>query len=76
MRTAEPAVRARRRAADPEAEGHTVEGILEQIARRDEADSSREASPLRAAEDAVTIDTSGLTVGDVVSRVLDLVEAV
>ena len=73
--TADADVRARRRAADPEAAGHTVEGILEQIARRDEADSSREASPLRAADDAVTIDTSHLTVADVVDRILDLVEA-
>ncbi|HSM02838.1 MAG TPA: (d)CMP kinase [Acidimicrobiia bacterium] len=74
--TADPDVRARRRAADPEAEGHTVEGILEQIARRDEADTSRAASPLRAADDAVTIDTSDLTIADVVGRILDLVETV
>lgn len=74
--TADPDVRARRRAADPEAQGHTVEGILEQIARRDEADTSREASPLRAADDAVTIDTSDLTVADVVRQILDLVDEV
>lgn len=72
--TADPDVRARRRAADPEAAGHTVEGILEQIARRDEADTSRQASPLRPADDAVTIDTSDLTVPDVVRQILDLVE--
>lgn len=71
--TADPDVRARRRAADPEAEGHTVEGILEQIARRDQADSSRETSPLRAADDAVTIDTSELSIADVVRQILDLV---
>jgi len=71
--TADPDVRARRRAADPEAAGHTVEGIREQIARRDQADSSREASPLRAAADAVTIDTSELSIAEVVRHVLDLV---
>lgn len=70
--TADAEVRARRRAADPEGEGHTVEGILEQIARRDEADSSRDASPLRAADDAVTIDTSELSIADVVRQILDL----
>lgn len=74
--TADPEIRARRRAADPEAAGHTVEGILEQIERRDRADSSREASPLKAADDAVTIDTSDLTITQVVGRVLDLVGAV
>jgi cytidylate kinase len=71
--TADPSIRARRRAADPEAAGHTVEGILEQIERRDEADSSREASPLKAADDAVTIDTSQLTIAQVVGKVLDIV---
>ena len=33
---------------------------------RDERDSTREHSPLRAAEDAVTLDTSGLSVEEVV----------
>ena len=74
--TAAPDVRARRRAADPEAAGHTVEGILEQIARRDQADSSREASPLRAADDAVMIDTSDMSIAEVVLRILELVGAV
>jgi cytidylate kinase len=71
--TADPGIRARRRAADPEAAGHTVEGILEQIERRDEADSSRVTSPLKPADDAVTIDTTQLTVAQVVGQVLDLV---
>jgi len=74
--TAAADIRARRRAADPEAAGNTVEGILEQIARRDQADSSRETSPLRAAADAVTIDTSDMSVAEVVGRILDLVGAV
>jgi cytidylate kinase len=71
--TADPGIRARRRAADPEAAGHTVEGILEQIERRDEADSSRVTSPLKPADDAVTIDTTHLTIAQVVGQVLDLV---
>ena len=36
---------------------------------RDERDRSREASPLRAAEGAVTVDTTGLGVGEVVARI-------
>lgn len=71
--TAEPGIRAQRRAADPEAAGHTVEGILEQIERRDEADSSRVTSPLKPADDAVTVDTTHLTIAQVVGQVLDLV---
>ena len=71
--TADPEIRAKRRAADPEAAGHTVEGVLEQIERRDEADSSRVTSPLRPADDAVTIDTTHLSVAQVVGQVLDLV---
>lgn len=71
--TADPEVRARRRAADPEAAGHTVERILEQIARRDHLDSSRETSPLRPADEAVTIDTSELSIAQVVEQILHLV---
>lgn len=48
--------------------------ILADIVRRDELDSSRDTSPLRAAEDAVTIDTSDLTLDEVVGRVRDLVD--
>ena len=74
--TADADVRARRRAADPEAAGHTMQGLLEEMARRDEADSSRETSPLRPADDAVMIDTSRLGVPEVVLRILDLVGGV
>ena len=74
--TAAPEIRASRRAADPEAAGHTVTSVLEQMARRDQADSSRETSPLKAAGDAVTVDTSELTVADVVRQILDLVGSV
>jgi cytidylate kinase len=43
------------------------------MVRRDQIDSTREVAPLRAAEDAVVIDTSELSVGQVVERVLALV---
>ena len=71
--TATPEVRAARRAADPEAAGFTLEELVAQMRERDALDSSREVSPLRPAADAVVIDTSELTVADVVGRVLDLV---
>ena len=60
---ASPEVRARRRAA---------QGHRDEIARRDQADSSRPSSPLIVAKDAEVIDTSNLSidavVGEIVSR--------
>ena len=70
---ADPAERARRRARDAEAAGQAVEAIERDLRARDLADSTREASPLRPAEDAVIIDTTGLAVGEVVAIVLGLV---
>jgi pantoate ligase/cytidylate kinase len=46
--------------------------ILEALARRDCIDSSREVSPLRPADDAVVVDTTDMTVEQVLDRVLDL----
>ena len=54
---------------DKEASLEAVEGALR---GRDHIDSSREASPLRPAEDAVVIDTDRLTIEQVVGRVLEL----
>jgi cytidylate kinase len=71
--TADPAERARRRAQDPESAGLPVEEIERQLRARDHTDSTREASPLRPAADAVIIDTTGLSVRDVVAVVLGLV---
>jgi cytidylate kinase len=70
---ADAAERARRRARDPEAAGQAVADIERRLRARDHADSTREASPLRAAEDAVTIDTTTLSVDEVVAVVLGLV---
>ncbi len=71
--TADVAERARRRARDPEAAGLTLEEIERQLRARDHTDSTRAASPLRPAEDAVTIDTTALSVDEVVAIVLGLV---
>jgi cytidylate kinase len=58
---ASPGVRARRRAA---------QGHRDEIARRDQADSSRATSPLIVAKDAEVIDTSTLTVEQVVDEIV------
>jgi CMP/dCMP kinase len=42
----------------------------ESLARRDEVDSSREASPLRQAEDAIVVDTTGKSVDQVVEEII------
>ncbi len=68
--TASAEERARRRAQEL---GADVETVMRDQALRDEQDRSREHSPLRAAPDAVELDTTGLTVDEVVERVADLV---
>jgi cytidylate kinase len=73
---ADAATRAQRRSADLEASGASVDQLREELDRRDGADSSRATSPLRAADDAETIDTSDMTIAQVVGRILDLVGTV
>jgi cytidylate kinase len=68
--TASAEERARRRAVEL---GTDVETVMRDQALRDEQDRSREHSPLRAAPDAVELDTTGLTIDEVVERVVDLV---
>jgi len=74
---AAPEVRASRRAGDadtgvPADGGDVVSRVAEDLARRDRLDSSRAASPLQAAEDAVHLDSSSLDADAVVQRVLEL----
>lgn len=47
--------------------------MLAALVARDEADSSRKVSPLRAADDAVHVDSSSLSVDEVVARVSALI---
>jgi CMP/dCMP kinase len=69
--TADSRARASRRARELGADPDTV---LAEQALRDERDSTREHSPLRAAPGAVTLDTTGLTVDEVVDRIAGLLE--
>jgi len=72
---ASPLVRAKRRAGDAEASGKTVEEIAAEIEARDHADSTRAASPLRPASDAIIVDTSELTIDEVVAQIVESVSA-
>ncbi len=64
--TADSSERARRRAAEL---GADVATVLAEQTMRDERDSSREHSPLQSAPDAVTLDTTGLGIDEVVERI-------
>ena len=68
--TASPEERARRRAAEL---GADVQSVLAEQAIRDERDSTRAASPLRPAPDAVEVDTSGKSADEVVDEIARLV---
>lgn len=73
--TAAAETRAARRAADAETPaGHRdIGSVKEDLARRDALDSTRAASPLAMAPDAVTLDSTTLDEDAVVAEVLDLV---
>ena len=75
--TASPEVRARRRYEELVGRGDDVsfDDVLGDVVSRDHQDETRSVAPLRAADDAVVLDSSKLDVEGVVSRVLELVEA-
>ncbi|MFN8487685.1 MAG: (d)CMP kinase [Caldilineaceae bacterium] len=70
--------RARRRYAELRGQGKQVEytAVLHGIIQRDELDSHRAISPLRPAADAIVLDTSNMTPEAVVTRILQLAQAV
>jgi len=70
--TADPAERARRRAAE---HGLDVDTVLAEQMIRDERDRTRAQSPLRPADGAVELDTTGLTLEQVVQRVVALAQS-
>jgi cytidylate kinase len=68
--TASPEERARRRAVELAADWRTV---LKDQTLRDEQDRNREHSPLRAAPDAIELDSTGRPAEDVISQIVGLV---
>ena len=73
--TASPEMRAARRSADAEISvgDRDVSSVQADLARRDTLDSTRPASPLAMAPDAVQLDSTAMDEDAVVARVLDLV---
>jgi cytidylate kinase len=68
--TASPHVRAQRRVAES---GGDFDAIARSIAERDRLDSTRIDSPLMTADGSITIDTSNLSIDEVVEKLLSLV---
>jgi len=67
--TASARVRAERRVQDI---GGDVDEVEASIIKRDRIDSSRDHSPLTETDDATTVDTTGMTIDEVVDHILDL----
>jgi CMP/dCMP kinase len=76
--TASAAERARRRYKQLKDKGLnvTLAALLREIQARDERDAARTVAPLRPAEDALTIDTTGIAVASVVASVLSVVRPI
>ena len=74
--TASPEVRARRRFLEMQEKGMTdsFEQVLADVIRRDEQDMNRQADPLRKTEDAVLVDSGGMTFDETVEAILRIVE--
>ena len=69
--------RARRRANDAAHTGgkdSTLAGVQQDLVKRDASDRSRPVAPLAVASDAIYVDTTGMTISDVVERVMGIVK--
>jgi cytidylate kinase len=74
---ADPKTRAQRRARELQSRGiaATVDDVAVELARRDERDRGREDSPLRRADGAVIVDSTGMTLEEQIERVLEVVRS-
>ena len=72
---ADTEIRAKRRLLDLEriGESSTLGELIDDIERRDAIDSSRDHSPLLQAEDAISIDTSHLTINEQINKIVNLI---
>ena len=72
--TASVEARAQRRFLEQQAKGSTMtlEEVASDIQRRDHADSTRAVAPLRKADDAVELDSSNLTLDEVVAKIVEM----
>ena len=75
--TAEVSARAKRRLKQLQESGiaGNISHTLAEVQKRDERDVNRQHSPLRPAKDALVIDTTNLTINEVITRVMALIKA-
>ena len=75
--TAEVEERAKRRLKQLQETGITgnISHTLEEVQKRDERDANRQHSPLKPAKDALVIDTTNLTINEVITKVMALIKA-
>lgn len=75
--TASAEERARRRVKQLQEKGIDAkfQAILSEIQTRDERDMNREVAPLKPAEDAITLDTTEMSIPEVVTQIIDLAKA-
>ncbi|MCI9064155.1 MAG: (d)CMP kinase [Clostridia bacterium] len=76
---AKPEERARRRYEQNKEiglTGQTYEEILESVRKRDYNDSTREISPLKKADDAILVDSTNLTIEEVVEKIIGIIKDV
>lgn len=73
--TAGDDVRARRRHAELVSKGHdvTYDEVMEDLRIRDSRDRARSAAPLRPAVDAITLDTSKMSISEAISAAINIV---
>lgn len=73
---AKPEERARRRVEQNEKNGipSNYEQILKDIIERDNRDMTREHSPLKKADDAILVDTTSLTIEEVIDKIINIIE--
>lgn len=74
--TASSDVRAKRRLLEMQEKGMEAdfETVKRDIEYRDKNDSEREFAPLRKAEDAILVDTSDMTIEQVIDRIIEIIE--
>ena len=72
--TASVETRAQRRFLEQQAKGNTMtlDAVAADIERRDHADSTRAVAPLRKADDALELDSSKLTLNEVVEKIVEM----
>lgn len=74
--TASERERARRRQVELQSRGakQELEAVLSEVRERDHRDSSRPLAPMRVADDAIHVDTTGLSLEEVADRIVEIVK--